>query len=634
MFKSCFLLLSFVTFSVTAQNSGFKIVYVNPATGVPAIMHFDHNSVNRPNAENPDIWMRQNLNANSGFRLKYERSGKGSDAYTHMRYQQYFGRFKVEAAQVVLHLKNNQCISLNGKYFPQLDIDTSVEISGAEAIRKALALYSDAVFMWEIPSEEALLRKASSGRKNSYYPRPELMIISINDSCRNSDFRMAYKMDIYTYAPHSRKWIYIDAKTGELLDSEEQLCDVDVKGLAHTKYSGIKNITCDSIAADTFILSESGRGLGIQTIDVRIIGLDSSRDFTDHDNVWNNVNAWKDEVATDAHWGAEMTYDYFKEIHQRNSYDDSDGFILSKVHVGTNFVNAFWSGDIMHYGDGDGVKYTPLTSIEICGHELSHGVTQYSAGLRYRNESGALNESFSDIFGKCIEYYANPEDFDWLIAGKISLQNKPFRDMSFPPKQNHPKFYAGNFYYNGTLDNGGVHINSGVQNYWFYLLCTGGSGYREGDSLPYTVDSIGMEKAAKIAYYSLNNYLIRESEYIEAAYLSLDAAAQIYGENSNEYKQVQKAWFAVGVFGPFDLGINTSSHNKSWSLYPNPGNSSLTIQNPLVYDITTIEITDLSGKVLMNANVLPGESIDVSSFSNGIYFIRIDGHTILKWVKN
>lgn len=634
MFKSCFILLSFVTFSITAQNSGFKIVYVNPATGVPSILHFDQNSVNRPNAESPDIWMRQNLNANSGFRLKYERSGKGADSYTHLRYQQYFGRFKVEAAQVILHLKNNQCISLNGKYFPQLDIDTSVEISRDEAIRKALALYSEAVFMWEIPSEEALLRKVSSGRKNSYYPRPELMIISVNDSCRNSDFRMAYKMDIYSYAPHSRKWIYIDARTGELLDSEEQLCNTDVTGLAHTRYSGIRNITCDSISADTFILSESGRGSGIQTIDVRIIGTDSSRDFIDHDNVWNNVNAWKDEVATDAHWGAEMTYDYFKQIHQRSSYDDSDGFILSKVHVGTNYVNAFWSGDMIHYGDGDNVKYTALTSIEICGHELSHGITQYSAGLRYRNESGALNESFSDIFGKCVEYYANPKDFEWLIAGKISLQNKPFRDMSFPPNQKHPKYYAGNFYYNGTLDNGGVHINSGVQNYWFYLLCTGGSGYREGDSIPYTVDSIGMEKASKIAYYNLNNFLVRESEYIEAAYLSLDAAAQIYGENSNEYNQVKKAWFAVGVFGPFDLGINSTAHNKSWSIYPNPGNTVLTIQNPLVYDITTLEIVDLTGKVLMNLNVLPGESIDVSSLSNGIYMIRIDSHTILKWVKN
>lgn len=634
MLRSFFILLCFVFTSVYAQNSDFKVVFVNPKTGLPGMLRFNPVSNNIPNAENLDIWMRQNLFANSAFRMKYVRSKTGSDAINHLRYQQYFGRFKVEAGELILHVKNNKAISLNGKYFPQLDLDTSISISPENAISNALKLFPNAVFMWEVASEQALLKKASSGKKTSYYPKPELFIISLNDSFRNSDFRLAYKLDIYVHTPHSRQWIYIDANTGEVIDTEEQICTIDRVGIAHTKYAGIQTITCDSFASDSFRLLDMSRGNGIETIDVRIINLDSSRDFIDHDNIWNNVNSFKDEVATDAHWGTEKTYDYFKEYHNRLSYDDSDGYILSKVHVGNNLVNAFWGGEIAHYGDGN-PNYNPLTSIDIVAHELTHGVTQYSARLRYRNESGALNESFSDIFAKHIEMYADSANFDWLIAGKITKNNKPFRDLSNPLKQGQPKYYYGKSYYDGDEDNGGVHTNSGVQNYWFYLLCNGGSGIREIDSLPYTVGAIGMDKAAQIAYLNLTSYLIRESEYVEAAFASVDAAEMLFGLNSYEYRQVQWAWFAVGLLDFQYLNVDqTSKVNAAWNLYPNPAQNILFVQNPLVYESSSIEILDITGKVLMQTQVLPNEAIQVETLSAGIYFIRINGTTVLKWIKS
>lgn len=635
MLKSCFILLSLVSSALIAQNSDFSVAYLNPKTGIPAMLRFNPQSNNRPGPENLSSWMQQNLYANAAFRMKFVHSVKGSDGLTHLRYQQFYGRFKVEAGELILHQKDRKTVSMNGKYFPDLQADTSIGISPAEAIQKALALYPDAVFMWELPSEQALLKKTGNGKRHSYYPQAELMLISLHDSCRNSDFRLAYKLDVYAYAPQSRAWIYIDALTGRVLDREEQICNIDRVGIAHTKYSGIKNITCDSIAPDTFVLRESSRGNGIETIDVRVIGLDSSRAFIDHDNVWNNVNAFKDEVATDVHWGTGVTYDYFKQYHNRSSYDDSDGYILSKVHVGTKYVNAFWDGNTANYGDGDGINYTPLTSIEICAHELSHGVTQHTARLRYRNESGALNESFSDIFGKSVEHYADTTGFDWLIAGKITLKNKPFRNMAFPPAQSHPKYYYGTHYYQGTLDNGGVHSNSGVQNFWFYLLCEGGSGMREADSLAYTVEAIGMEKAARIAYLTLSTDLIRESEYIDACYLSIEAAANLYGENSFEYKQVQKAWFAVGLLSMGELSANApAAASAAWSIYPNPGTDFIRIQNPLVYEAVQTEVFDISGKLLLQASVMPNEALNLSALHAGIYFIRINGNTVLKWVKS
>lgn len=635
MLRVVFILLSFVFAPLFAQESGFKVVYVNPKTGQPALIKFEQTAVSVPSPEKPELWMREKLGANASFSLKYTGTFHGKDGYAHMKYQQFYGGYKVEAGQLVMHMKGNRVHSINGKFFPRLKVDTTLAVSRYAAINKALSLHTGAVFMWELPAEEKLLKHILRNPGASYYPNPELMLISVNDSCRNSDFRLAWKLDVYAYEPHSREWIYIDAQTGEVLEREEQICSMDHVGIAHTKYSGIREITCDSISQDTFILFDRTRGNGIHTIDVRIIGKDSSREFVDHDNVWNNVNVYKDEVATDVHWGSAATYDYYKLFHNRNSYDDSDGMILSKVHVGNKYNNAYWGGQIAHYGDGDGINLSPLTSIDVVAHELTHGVTQFTAGLRYRNESGALNESFSDVFCKGVEHWVDSANFNWLIAGRITLKNDPFRDMSFPPNQGHPKYYFGNLYQkSGSFDNGGVHINSGVQNFWFYLLSEGGSGIRELDSLPFTVKPIGIQKATDIAYLNLSGSLYREAEYIDACYLSMDAAERLYGIHSEEYKQVQNAWYAVGLLSPNELSNNATQVNKgNWILYPNPGQIEVFPDNPLNFESFKAELMDISGKVLLSETLKPGEALQTAGLAAGLYFIRINHSTVLRWQK-
>jgi PKD repeat protein len=270
-------------------------------------------------------------------------------------------------------------------------------------------------------------------------------------------------------------------------------------------------------------------------------------DFTDADNNWNNVNAQLDEYATDAHWGAEMTYDYFDIIHGRNSIDDNGFELNSYIHYDVNYNNAFWDGQRMTYGDGDGVD-NPLTSVDIAGHEIAHGLTTFTADLVYNAESGALNESFSDIFGTCIENYAKPTDWNWTMGEDIG---SAFRSMSNPGLYGDPDTYFGSNWASLTGgDNGGVHTNSGVQNFWFYLMVAGGSGTND-NSDAYTVTGLGFNDASAIAFRNLTVYLTQNSDFADARFFAIQSAIDLFGACTPEVETTTNAWYAVGVGVPY-----------------------------------------------------------------------------------
>ena len=193
---------------------------------------------------------------------------------------------------------------------------------------------------------------------------------------------------------------------------------------------------------------------------------------------------------------------------------------------------------------GDGSNNNPLVELDVVGHELTHGVTQYEANLQYYYESGALNESFSDIFGKAVEFDTFGDTATWQLAKHY--RDGGLRDMSNPNLKNQPDTYVGDMWYTGYEDSGGVHTNSGVQNFWFYLLCEGGSGVND-HQVSYSVKSIGMDAAVKIAYRNLTEYLSSYSDYLDSRIGSLLATADLYGKNSTIYQEVDKAWDAVGV---------------------------------------------------------------------------------------
>ena len=474
---------------------------------------------------------------------------------THYRIRHEFKGVAAHLSMGILHTKQGKVVSLNGDFVDENQFAGRVLLNSDQARARALQFLPAEKYYWQDPQQNEALQLATGVKDTSYYPVGALSYCP-KDFNLAGVHRLGYRFDVLASEPLAGKSIWVDAETGEILASSDLILHTDVKATAVTKYSGTKSITVDSLSASSYRLRETGRGKGIETYDMKKgTNYASAVDFTDADKTWNNVNAAKDEVATDAHWGSEMTYDYFDSEHGRNSFDNNGAKILSYIHYGSNYNNAFWNGSVMTYGDGDGTTFTPLTALDVCGHEIAHAVTTNTAGLVYSYESGALNESFSDVFGQSIEIWARPTQWNWKIGEDITPSGKGIRNMADPSATgyNQPKFYKGNKWFTGTGDNGGVHYNSGVQNYWYYLLVEGASGTNE-KGWAFNIDTLGLIKAGKIAYRNLSVYLTSSAQYADARTFSIMSAADLYGQCSNEVIQVTNAWWVCGVGNKYDSG--------------------------------------------------------------------------------
>ncbi|HEV3468674.1 MAG TPA: M4 family metallopeptidase [Pyrinomonadaceae bacterium] len=367
---------------------------------------------------------------------------------------------------------------------------------------------------------------------------------------------------------------FIDAHGGFLVWSYDNLQTQAATGTGSSLYSGTQSINTFRSGANYF-MEDHTRFLG--TFDNRnsakitqagIVSFGSLYHFTDADNVWNTSTQ---RAGVDAHFGAAKVYDYFLSVHGRNGIDGSGGprtitsingsttLISSIVHFGKSYNNAFWSSsrNQMFYGDGDGTNFTPLVTLDICGHEMQHGITSRTAGLVYSNESGALNESWSDVFGAMVELYARGGQETagtWLIgedAYTPARAGDALRYMDTPHRAGNagytadddPDHYSER--YTGTGDNGGVHINSGIANHAFYLVAKGGNHAHVPGPF---VTGIGADKAARIWYKALTTYMTSSTNFAGARAATLNAAASLYGAGGAEYNAVADAWSACGVF--------------------------------------------------------------------------------------
>lgn len=460
--------------------------------------------------------------------------------FTHYRYQQTFNGIPVENAILIQHIKNGRVYSQNGKWIKQFPADLTVSpaIAPSAAIAGATRHIGARKYRWESLAMEATLKKMKNDPLATYYPRTALVYYAGEKDIQPANLRLAYKMEIAVLEPLSRSLVFVDAINGNILGSRELTHPTDVPGVAHTVYSGIQNITT-SFDGSQYSLKETGRGGGIYTLNALNYNV---VDFTDADNNWNNINPEKDEYATDVHWAAEKTYDYYLSAHNRNSYDNAGAPIYSGVHMPVG-LNAFWDLDYMAFGDGDALNnFQPLTCMDVVAHEFTHGVTQATSGLIYFDESGALNEGFSDIFGTVVEF-ANKPNANWQLASETYT----IRDMANPNAYQHPDTYQGLYWYAGSADNGGVHTNSGVLNHWFYLLTQGGSGVNDHGT-SYSVSGIGINKAAAIAYHLNAYYLTPLSQFADARLYGIMAAENLYGAGSNEAIQTANAFTAVGLY--------------------------------------------------------------------------------------
>ncbi len=369
---------------------------------------------------------------------------------------------------------------------------------------------------------------------------------------------------------------FVDAHSGRILnqwDTVETAVPGPGGGSTCTPTAAVgtgKSLTEGNIQLNTikcgssFQLKDLTRGGGYTTnMAQRTSGSGST--YIDADNTWgNNLLTDAATVAADAHYGVSVTWDYYRNVHNRRGIADDGKGALSRVHYGRNYVNAFWSDSCfcMTFGDGDnGVTYNPLVALDVAGHEMSHGVTAGTSKLNYSGESGGLNEANSDIMGTMVEFYANnPSDpGDYLIGENVYAHNPGTKALRWMFKPNldgkSPDCYNSGI---GSLD---VHYSSGVANHFYYLLAEGAvvpSGFGAGTTANLTSASlvcngntsivgIGRGDAQQIWYRAMTLYMVSTTQYADARAATLHAAADLFGAGSAQYNAVAAAWDAVSV---------------------------------------------------------------------------------------
>ena len=531
-----------------------------------------------------------NLKDGSEFqKIKTETDELG---FTNEKFQLVHQGIKVEFATYTLHSKAGVLKSMNGEMYSLENVNTTATLSNAQAFAIALKQTGATSYLWQDATESAAM--------NYEKPAGELVLLPLINNVAvkgQSNLRLAYKFDMYATTPLSRGDLYIDAVTGEKLfynatikhlgeysngskieSTKNPLVKTStafVAANAATRYSGTQSIET-TLSGSSYILSDATRGSGIQTFNSQRQATYVGVNFTDANNDWtatefNNTN--KDNGALDAHWGAEKTYDYWKTVHNRNSFNNAGAVIKSYVHY--NLVaagypdnnNAFWNGSVMTYGDGATGVFDILTALDVAGHEIGHAVCSNTANLTYQNESGAMNEGFSDIWGASIEATYAPTKQTWLIGEDIERRtgHLSLRSMSNPNAEGQPDTYKGTYWYTGTADSGGVHTNSGVLNFWYYVLAVGKSGTNDIGNA-YNVTGITIAKAAKIAYRMESVYLTANATYASARTAGIQSATDLYGAGSAEVIATTNAFYAVGVGAAYAGSTDTVAPSAPASL--------------------------------------------------------------------
>ncbi|CAD5943549.1 M4 family metallopeptidase [Streptomyces cyaneofuscatus] len=340
--------------------------------------------------------------------------------------------------------------------------------------------------------------------------------------------------------------VITDAASGEKLYEWQAVHN----GTGNTQYSG--QVTLGT--APSYTLTDTTRG-NHKTYNLNRGTSGTGTLFSKSTDVWGNGTPQNAETAgADAHYGAALTWDYFKNVHGRNGLRGDGVGAYSRVHYGNNYVNAFWQDSCfcMTYGDGDG-NVKPLTSIDVAAHEMTHGLTSVTAKLVYSGESGGLNEATSDIFAAAVEFNANnsQDQGDYLVGEKIDIRGNgtPLRYMDKPSKDGSSKdaWYSGI----GGID---VHYSSGPANHWYYLLSEGsgtktinGVNYDSPTSDGLPVTGIGRDKASLIWFKALTTKFTSTTNYAAARTGTLAVASELYGATSPEYAAVAHAWAGINV---------------------------------------------------------------------------------------
>ena len=449
------------------------------------------------------------------------------DGSTHVRYDRTFDGLRVVGGDLVSHRDKAgkvQSVSWNASHEVAVPSTTpKVGVAAAEA---------------------AGSRKASSAQRSTSASKGELVVYA-----GGATPKLAY--DVLTEGVRadqtpSRLHTIVDANTGATLESFDEI----VNGTGNGIFVG--TVTIGTTAGASWSMRDA---VGNYTTDLN--GSTSSTaagtTFTDADNIWGNGTVSnRASAGVDAHYGAGKTFDYFKNVQGRNGIWNNGVGARSRVHYGTNYNNAFWDGSQMTYGDGAG-NVNPLVELDVAAHEMSHGVTENTAGLVYTGDAGGLNEATSDIFGAAVEWYTNnaSDTPDYLIGEEININGNgtPLRYMDQPSKDG-----ASKDCWSSTLAALDPHYSSGPLNHWFYLASEGsgakvinGVSYNSPTCNASTVTPIGRDAASKIWYRTLSTYLTSNSNYAAARTGAVKSAKDLYGASSPECAGIVASFAAISA---------------------------------------------------------------------------------------
>lgn len=560
--------------------------------------------------------------------------------YTHFRFAQVWKNIPVWGRDLYVHARpDGEAYVINGTYEPTpIDAPTTAAISSANAIGITIADLK-AKGRWEpVPEQAAAMLRLDP-------PHATLVLFPVE----KGGMKLSWEVTLYPNLIEQYTYL-VDASNGTLLNRIPRHCSIvppkgnaapprvsgfvgggggepkdapAVQSAQGVAAAGFKNATAtdlngkvqsfrvyqhtDNVHYMVFDLPNFSQAKsqlpdnpsgGALTISAR------NNDLTQDvqlGHVTSANNVWGDPSSVSAHSNAKVTYDYYKNTHNRNAIDDKDESIVSIIHVTENnqpMDNAFWNGRVMAYGDGN-QAFTPLAGgLDVAGHEMTHGVIEHSANLIYQNQSGALNESFADVFGLMVDR----EDF--LIGEDIARPQfgVALRDMLNPSNSNvvSPQPAHMNQFQQLPLsqDNGGVHANSGIPNRAAALL----------------IQEIGREKVEKIYYRALTNYLTRNSNFIDCRNAVLQAAKDLHGDGT-EAAAVRESFAAVGI-GTDDGGGggNTGGGNNSGSdnVPPAQGTNSVIA---FMLDDGTIGLLDV-------------EANTVQTFANAVARVNRSGNNV------
>lgn len=460
--------------------------------------------------------------------------------YTDIKLAQVHQSVEVFGGELIAHLDDQLSIyDLSGRIFPEARIDTAPAITEEQAVEFA---------------------RTAVAEEGDFSGEPAIKLVILPEKIKTGDeaaegATLTFQVDLESgdgAETANQHRCFVNAADGEMtwrFNSTPHDTEIAF-GTGNSLYSGQVLINTLLTGPDSYSMADALRGFS------SVGDADGSATFIgetlyDGNNVWGDGTANDPQtLGVDAHYGMANSWAYFKTFYQREGPDGKAtgvrGVIRSRFRDNNGNLydsNATANNNIIRFGNGDGVTTGPFISLDIVGHEFTHLVIDKTAQMTYANESGAVNESFCDIFGTAIEFFADPNRGDYLVAEDIYMTAGNFlRSMENPATSGDPDHYSN--YVNTTGDNGGVHTNSGIMNQAFYLMAEGGTNRTSNISVP----GIGRRAAEDLFYMALERRLTKSSKFIDVANATRNLAMEIYGPGSEALLSVERAWGAVGVF--------------------------------------------------------------------------------------